>query len=167
MFINSLGDFPLERCQGDPDPSRSRNKEPHMYNSGIQGSEDERIEMRTLPWPIRVTGTSVNNGYITLRDVFRAIHKNFQEYIPKEEYELYRIERKRSIASAYHQRQMILNEKRSFRPSHMVGVVFPEISENWIEDGYMRCDYLGSSLLFRGLEISPDKEGYTLFLGPY
>ncbi|XP_006463595.1 hypothetical protein AGABI2DRAFT_194375, partial [Agaricus bisporus var. bisporus H97] len=33
MFINALGDFPLERCQGDPDPSRSKDKERHMYAS--------------------------------------------------------------------------------------------------------------------------------------
>ncbi|KAF9443735.1 hypothetical protein P691DRAFT_764000 [Macrolepiota fuliginosa MF-IS2] len=164
MFINALGDFPLARCQGDPNPSRSRNKERHMYSSG-QG--DERVEMRTLPWPIRVVGSSEGSRYITLKDVFRAIHDNFQRYITVEEYGMYTIERKRIIASAYHVREKRLEEVRAWPPlPNTAGRVHSEYSEDLIEEGYMRCDYLGTQLVFRGLEVSPDKEGYTLFLGP-
>jgi hypothetical protein len=162
MFINALGDFPLERCQGDPDPSRSKDKERHMYNSGIG---HEKVELRSLPWPIRITGTSTLGGYITLWDILRTIYLNFQQYMRKEEYELYIIERKRLIASAYHQRKRVLDGKRNYRPIYG-HIPETEIMENYIEDGYMRCDYLGSSLIFRGLEVSPDGIGYTLFVGP-
>jgi len=136
-----------------------------MYRSG-QG--DERVEMRTLPWPIRIIGTSEGNGYITLKDVFRAIHKNFQEYIPVEEYDLYTIERKRVITSAYHVREKRLEEVRAW-PTFpgTASWIHTEHSEDLIEDGFIRCDYLGTQLIFRGLEVSPDKEGYTLFLGPF
>lgn len=164
MFINGLGDFPLARCQGDPDPSRGKDKEKYLYNSG---NGVERVEMRTLPWPIRITGSSEGNGYITLGDVFRAIHKNFQEYITKDEYEMYTIERKRTITSAYHVRQKVLDEARAW--PHLPTLpdwVRPDYAEDWTEDGVMRCDYLGTQAMFRGLEVSPDREGFTLFLGP-
>lgn len=164
MFINALGDFPLARCQGDPDPARSKNRERHMYSTG---HGDEQVEMRTLPWPIRITGTSEGNGYVTLKDVFRGIYKNFQLYIHKEEYELYTIERKRVIGAAYHLRQKLLEEARAWPPfPNIIGWGRPSYSEDWIEEGIMRCDYLGTQLIFRGLEVSPDREGYTLFLGP-
>jgi hypothetical protein len=163
MFINGIGDFPLEKCQGDPDPSRSKNREWHMYPTG---NGDGLVEKRTLPWPIRITGTG-NSGFITLEDVFRAIHLNFQEYITHEEYDLYTIQRKRLITAAYHLRQKALEETRKWPQGPVpVGFVRPVFVEDLVEDGIMRCDYLGSQLMFRGLEISPDEEGYTLFLGP-
>lgn len=163
LFINAIGDFPLERCQGDPDPARSRNHERHLYQLD---NSPEMVEKRTLPWPIRVTGSGAH-GYITLNDVLGAIYLNFREYIPVEEHKEFTTERKRIIAAAYHLRQKVLEERRSWPNGPApVDYVRPVFHEDLIEDGIMRCDYLGSQHMFRGFEMSPDQEGYMLFLGP-
>ncbi|KXN82309.1 hypothetical protein AN958_02741 [Leucoagaricus sp. SymC.cos] len=170
LFINGIGDFPLERCQGDPDPSRRRiqNKSKSTTTTTPDGDGDKNEKRTTLPWPIRVTGNDESNGFITIGNVLRAIYNNFQEYIPAEEYDLYTIQRKRVITAAYHLRQKALEEKRSWPHGPMpLGYVRPVFMEDRIEDGIMRCDYLGSQVMFRGLEVSPDEEGYTLFLGPW
>ncbi|KAJ3575447.1 hypothetical protein NP233_g1095 [Leucocoprinus birnbaumii] len=73
LFINAIGDFPLGKCQGDPDPLRSRNRQQHLYP---QPNSAEFIEKCILPWPIWVTGSGVR-AYITLNDVFHAPHVNF------------------------------------------------------------------------------------------
>jgi hypothetical protein len=163
MFINSIADFPLERCQGDPDPQRCKDRSQHLYRANPDNPTSDLIEKRTLPWPIRITG-SAKHGYITLKDVLQAIYANFQEYIPNDEYDQYTMDRKRLMTAAYHIRQHILEIRRQW--PHGTGFHRSAYHEDRVEEGFMRCDYLGSQLMFRGLEISPDEEGYSLFLGP-
>jgi hypothetical protein len=101
-----------------------------------------------FPWPVRVT----NPRGVLCIDVFRAVHKNFQAYLTKEEVSKFSTFKLRMVEGACSHR----------RESRLMG---REWSDD--EDGLRRVDYLVDRVMFRGLEPSRIEGGsWVLHVGP-
>ncbi|KAJ7046140.1 hypothetical protein C8F04DRAFT_1024544 [Mycena alexandri] len=105
----------------------------HMYISGLALAESG------FPWKFMV----VNPAGIRVRDVFRAIMDNFQQYVSRAEYE--------SWTPARQQRAKLEWGMRG---------------GDRTRDGLRRVDYLCGQLCFRGLSWNLDRTGWVLHAGP-
>jgi hypothetical protein len=101
-----------------------------------------------FPWPVLVR----NPRGVLCIDVYRAVHKNFQAYLTKDEVSKFSAFKLRMVEEACSQR----------RESRLMGREW-----NDDEDGLRRVDYLVDRVMFRGLEPSKIGGGsWVLHLGP-
>lgn len=107
----------------------------------IVGVADEPAA--NFPWPFMIT----NPKGITLSNVIDAIYDNLQEFVSTEELSSWPKWKQRHALGAYTARV-----KSQYRTK--VGL------------GLRRIDYLGQRNYFRGLEPSPNKDGWLMFVGP-
>jgi len=101
-----------------------------------------------FPWPVLVR----NPRGVLCIDVFRAVHKNFQAYLTKNEVSKFSAFKLKMVEEACNQR----------REGRLMGREW-----NDDEDGLRRVDYLVDRVMFRGLEQSKLGGGsWVLHLGP-
>lgn len=123
---------------------------PFLTTMHIDGVADDPAP--SFPWPIVVS----NELGITCADVFYAIYNNFQEYVTTDEYNSWTGRRREQAARAYHRR--VRQPLDWSRPDEILG---PD------GDGLRRIDYMGDKVMFRGLDVSPLRDGtWLMFVGP-
>ncbi|KAH8830719.1 hypothetical protein DL96DRAFT_1786160 [Flagelloscypha sp. PMI_526] len=117
----------------------------HMF---VKAVADDN-ESKRFPWPFMIKNTEGGFG-ITVRDVFDTIHRNFNsEYVFASEWESWSYNQKRRARAGYQARIDDLRESRRIEEP----------------DSLLRVDYLGPYAQFRGLQPSPDGEGWLLCIG--
>lgn len=98
-----------------------------------------------FPWPF-IVNSHHETLPVTICDVMCAIKDNFEEHMTQEEVDSLTLPRKDIVFDAYRARTVSLWKS--------------------VEDGVRRVDYLGPNYMFRGLEPTPDGEGFMIFVGP-
>ena len=102
-----------------------------------------------FPWPVTVLPHHEALP-VLVADVVHALVANFEERLTGDEADALSESRRVMVHQAYWRRMRL-----------PVGGRTPAET-----DGLRRVDYLGDAIYFRGLEPSPDGEGFVLFLGP-
>ena len=103
----------------------------------------------SFPWPVTVLPAHTSLP-VRVHDVLAALKENFDERLDDTDVAALSADRRGMVHQAYWRRVR----------TPVGGVLPPE------DDGLRRVDYLGDAIYFRGLEPSPDGEGFVLFLGP-
>ncbi|KAJ3535749.1 hypothetical protein NM688_g6932 [Phlebia brevispora] len=99
-----------------------------------------------FPWPFIVRSVDYTMP-VTVADVVFHIRSNFRQKMHDHELYALKAERKDILDRAFYTRIGSMETEEVYRAS-------------------LRVDYLGSNYVFRGLELSPDGEGFMLFVGP-
>ena len=102
-----------------------------------------------FPWPVTVLPHHERLPVLVV-DVITALKENFDERLTDEE-----------VDSLSGDRKMMIYQSYWRRVRTPIGGCLPGD-----EDGLRRVDYLGGHTYFRGLEPSPDGDGFVLFMGP-